>query len=184
LGVRIHPTVRVFGAAGITIGEGSCLYPNSVIACSSLASDDSFDGVPVGSIKIGKRCQIHFGAILATYGGEIEIGDDVSLNPGALVYGHGGVTIGNETRIAAKTVIVAANHRFDNPDLPIMKQGLKCLGIRVGSDVWLGTGVVVLDGVNIGSGAVVAAGAVVTKDVESGSIVGGVPAQAIGYRGV
>lgn len=52
----------------------------------------------------------------------------------------------------------------------------------IGNDVWIGTNVVVLRGVNIGNGAVVAAGAVVTKDVPPYAIVGGVPARIIKYR--
>lgn len=54
--------------------------------------------------------------------------------------------------------------------------------IRIGNDVWIGDGVTILSGVTIGDGAVIAAGAVVTKDVESYSIVGGVPATFIRKR--
>ncbi|MGZ3441178.1 MAG: CatB-related O-acetyltransferase [Polyangia bacterium] len=53
---------------------------------------------------------------------------------------------------------------------------------RIGSDVWIGANVVVLDGVEIGHGAVVAAGAVVTRDVAPYAIVGGVPAELLRYR--
>jgi acetyltransferase-like isoleucine patch superfamily enzyme len=49
-------------------------------------------------------------------------------------------------------------------------------------DVWIGTNALILSGVRIGKGAVVAAGSVVTKDVESYSIVGGNPARKIGMR--
>lgn len=52
----------------------------------------------------------------------------------------------------------------------------------IGDDVWIGEGVIVIDGVKIGTGAIVAAGAVVVNDVESYSIVGGVPAKHIKYR--
>ena len=48
--------------------------------------------------------------------------------------------------------------------------------------VWIGIGVIVLQGVHIGKGAVVCAGAVVTKDVGEYEIVAGVPAKKIGER--
>lgn len=50
------------------------------------------------------------------------------------------------------------------------------------NDVWIGLNAIILDGVKIGNGAIIGAGAVVTKDVESYSIVGGIPAKFIRYR--
>ena len=54
--------------------------------------------------------------------------------------------------------------------------------IVIGNDVWIGYEAVILSGVRIGDGAIVAARAVVTKDVESYTIVGGVPAKPIRKR--
>lgn len=51
--------------------------------------------------------------------------------------------------------------------------------ISVGNSVWLGTGAIILAGVSIGDNAIIAAGAVVNKNVESNTIVGGVPAKVI-----
>lgn len=54
--------------------------------------------------------------------------------------------------------------------------------VTIGNDVWICANVVIADGVTIGDGAIVAANAVVGADVESYSIVGGVPAKHIRYR--
>lgn len=54
--------------------------------------------------------------------------------------------------------------------------------IIVDDDVWIGYGATIMSGVHIGQGAIIAAGAVVTKDVPSYAIVGGVPAKIIKYR--
>lgn len=54
--------------------------------------------------------------------------------------------------------------------------------VRVGHDVWIGCGAIILSGLHIGSGAVVGAGAVVTKDVPPYGVVAGVPARIIRYR--
>lgn len=54
--------------------------------------------------------------------------------------------------------------------------------ISIGNDVWIGSNAIVMDGVIIGNGAVIAAGAVVTKNVESYSVVGGIPAKHIKFR--
>jgi len=52
--------------------------------------------------------------------------------------------------------------------------------IAVGSDVFIGSGTIVMPGVRIGDRCIVAAGSVVTKSVPDGSIVGGNPARIIG----
>ena len=54
--------------------------------------------------------------------------------------------------------------------------------MHIGDDVWIGTNVIILPGVNIGSHCIIGAGAVVTKDVPDYAIVGGVPAKVIRYR--
>ena len=54
--------------------------------------------------------------------------------------------------------------------------------VIIGNDVWIGCSSQILAGVKIGDGAIIAAGSLINKDVESYSIVGGVPAKLIGYR--
>jgi len=54
--------------------------------------------------------------------------------------------------------------------------------INIGSDVWVGIHVIVMNGVTISDGAIVAAGSIVTKDVPPYAIVGGIPAKVIKYR--
>lgn len=52
----------------------------------------------------------------------------------------------------------------------------------IGNDVWIGEGVYIKAGVTIGHGAIIGMGSVVTKDVNSYSIVAGNPANLIGNR--
>ncbi len=53
---------------------------------------------------------------------------------------------------------------------------------KIGNDVWVGSNVIILEGITIGDGAIIATGAVVTKDIKPYSIVGGVPAKQIKFR--
>ena len=53
---------------------------------------------------------------------------------------------------------------------------------KIGNDVWIGCGAIILSGVEVGDGAIIGAGAVVTKDIEPYTIVAGVPAKPIRKR--
>jgi acetyltransferase-like isoleucine patch superfamily enzyme len=135
-----------------------------------------------GKITLGEGCYIYSQARLIAQGGFIKMGKHVSVNPFSILYGHGGLTIGDHVSIASHCTIIPANHRFEALDKPIGDQGEDRQGIRIDSDVWIGSHATILDGVHIGEGAIVAAGAVVTKDVPDYAIVGGVPARILKYR--
>src|SRR5690606_10426864 len=92
------------------------------------------------------------------------------------------VKIGKDCSIAPNVIIVGANHLFKDSSATIKSQGVELKGIIIEDDVWIGANATILDGVIIRKGVVIAAGAVVHKDVDSFSIVGGVPAKIIGKR--
>lgn len=154
----------------IIIGENTRIAPTV-----HLDADD-------GKIRVGDRCWIHPGVLILAYGGTISIGDDCTVNPYSILYGHGGLTIGNGVRIAPYSVVIPANHVYDNPDIPIYKQGLTKKGIVIADDVWIGAHTTILDGVNLGQGSVIAAGSVVNMDIPPYTIAGGVPARILKKR--
>lgn len=135
-----------------------------------------------GSIEIGKNSELLYGVILMTYGGKIKIGNSCSINPYTVLYGHGNLTIGDNVLIAGHVLIIPANHRFSDISVPINQQGENKKGIVIKDNVWIGAGCKILDGVIIEEGSIIAAGSVVTKNVKSNSIVGGVPATLIKIR--
>jgi acetyltransferase-like isoleucine patch superfamily enzyme len=163
---RVHASRR-----HVDIGGGVRIHP--------LASVKVVHG---GSIAVGTASRLHRGVILATYGGAIEIGANSTVNPYCVLYGHGGLRIGNFVRIATHCVFVPANHGFERLDVPIAKQPVSARGIVIQDDVWIGANCVILDGVTIGTGAVVGAGAVVTRSIEPFSICVGNPARVIRSR--
>ncbi len=144
-------------------------------------STTRFDVSKGGSITLGQGCQIEQGCILDAYGGHIEIGDRVYLGPYCVLYGHGGLKIGEDTLIATHTVIIPANHGITGTNL-IAAQALSTTGIDIGRGCWLGCGVKVLDGVTIGDGSVLGAGSVVTRHISKFSVAVGVPARVIRSR--
>ena len=108
-------------------------------------------------------------------GKNIRLGKGVFINAGCQFQDQGGITIGDDTLIGPKTVIATLNHDM-RPD---KRANMHPTHVQNGSRVWIGASCTILPGVTIGDGAVVAAGAVVTKDVASNTVVGGVPARFI-----
>lgn len=135
-----------------------------------------------GEIEIGDRCVVHSGAKILTYGGKIKLGHNVSINPYTILYGHGGLTIGDNVAIAAHCVIIPANHAISLSAAPMKGRPLTKTGITIGSDVWIGAGVRLLDGVSVADGCILAAGAVVTKSTDKNGIYAGVPAKLLKLR--
>ncbi len=134
-------------------------------------------------IDIGSDSYLSSQCILNTFNGWISLGSNCTVNSYAILYGHGGLEIGNDVRIAPQVMLMPMNHIYKDPHVPIRKQGIRARGIKIGDDVWLGAGSIVLDGVTIGKGSVVGAGAVITKDIPPNSVAVGAPARVIKKRG-
>lgn len=158
------------------VGRNTSIHP-TVSICWSVSIDPAR-----GVISVGKNSGLDIGVVLRAYGGSIKIGENCTINPYSVLYGAGGLSIGNGVRIAAHSVIVASNHIFSDPDVFIYAQGDSRQGIVIEDDVWIGAGAKVLDGVTVSKGTVIAAGAVVTKSTEPYSVVAGVPAKKISTR--
>jgi virginiamycin A acetyltransferase len=102
------------------------------------------------------------------------------------------LNIGNFVSIAPGVqFIMGGNHQIDTiTTYPLHSRFVKYNNIdatskgviNIGDEVWLGTNVLIMSGVNIGKGAIVAAGAIVTKDIPPYSIYGGNPAKLIKLR--
>jgi maltose O-acetyltransferase len=110
------------------------------------------------------------------YGYNIRLGDSVFLNFNCVILDVVEVTIGDRTQIGPAVQIYTADHPRD---AETRRAGLEFgRPIRIGSDVWIGGGAILLPGVTIGDGAVIGAGSVVTRDVPTGVTVAGNPARS------
>lgn len=97
---------------------------------------------------------------------------------------HGDIDIGEDVLMAPDVIMRTITHRCDRLDIPMIAQGMTdSRKITIGSDVWIGTRVIILPGVSIGDHSIIGAGAVVTKSFPARSIIGGVPAKLIRVRG-
>lgn len=179
----MHPEGYVAPSAVIAHGDfrsgRHCYLGDRVLIYQDVA------GGAGGRVRLGAGVHLHQDVIVQCgRGAKVQIGARAHIQPRCVLsaYGEGDLTIGERVEIAAHCGFFTYNHGVaaDRPirEQPTVSKG----GIVLEDDVWLGFGVVVLDGVRIGRGAVVGAGAVVAQDLPAYSIAVGVPARVVGTR--
>jgi acetyltransferase-like isoleucine patch superfamily enzyme len=110
----------------------------------------------------------------------IEIGKGCFLNRNTMLAAFELIEIGDHVMFANNCFVGDADHRYDDPELPVTWQGFSSQGpVRIGSNCWFGVNCVVTSGVSIGERCVVGANSVVIDDLPPGVIAAGVPAKVI-----
>lgn len=106
------------------------------------------------------------------------IGEHCSINTGANITDPALVKLGNNVSLSDCTILghdgsIAVLNRAYNVKLDSVGK------VEIKDNVFIGHGAIIMPGITIGPNAIVGAGAVVTKDVQKGDIMGGVPARTI-----
>jgi acetyltransferase-like isoleucine patch superfamily enzyme len=140
---------------------------------------DALQMLREGRLELGENVLFEPGVWL-TGSGTIRIGGGSFLNLGVMVAAQDHVDIGEHCMFANGCFITDADHRFDDPDMPVPWQGFTSQGpTTVGDNVWCGANVVITSGVTVGERCVIGANSVVTRDLPARSIAVGAPARAI-----
>ena len=107
----------------------------------------------------------------------VHFGKHIYCNAFVSFVDDGEIFIGDDCMIGPGTVFATAGH----PAHPKLRQlrYVYNLPIRVGKNVWIGSGVQIMPGVTIGDNCVIGAGSVVTKDIPANSFAAGVPCRVI-----
>ena len=109
------------------------------------------------------------------YGYNIRAGRNLFVNYDCVFLDCAPIDIGDDVQIAPGVHLYTATHPLDPAERRSGIEGAR--PIRIGSNVWIGGGAIVLPGVTIGDDAVIGAGSVVTRDVAKGATVVGNPAR-------
>lgn len=115
-------------------------------------------------------------------GSGLVIGDNSSIGPNGYIGCSGKIWIGSNVMFGPKCSLFAENHIFSDTTKTIKSQGVKQKGIVIEDDCWIGSNVIILDGVTIGKGSVIGAGTLVTKDIPAGSVVKDKRNKSLGIR--
>lgn len=130
--------------------------------------------------QCGSNLQI-FGNLDIMCPEKLVIGNECKLNDKVYINARGGVVLGNEVTVSYGAKIVSAGYDIDHWIQYDEKLHKEDLPIYIGNRCWIGTGAIILPGVQItGEYVVIGAGAVVTKNIKENKVlVAGVPAKII-----
>ena len=137
-------------------------------------------------ISIGKNCKLEkninfkFDGIWKK-GPNICVENNVFLGSNVEFNIRKSIQIKSNCLIASGVKFIDHDHGFFKENLINKQHGVE-LSITINEDVWIGVNAIILKGVEINKGAIIAAGSVVTKNVPSYEIWGGVPAKKISER--
>lgn len=117
----------------------------------------------VGDVVMGENCSVWFNAVVRGDVNSIKMGDNVNIQDGAVIhctYEKTKVDLGNNVSVGHNALV----H-----------------GCKVGNNVLIGMGAIVMDNCVIEDNCIIAAGAVLLENtkVESGTIYAGVPAKKV-----
>jgi len=149
-----------------------------------------------GNIKIGNNCMIRSGTVIGTDGYGYFFKDDGTIGK---VEHFGGVIIGNDVEIGANVCIdrgtlddtvIGDNSKIDNlvhiahnvrigRSVCVVAGAAICGSVVLHDGAYIAPGGIVKNQLEIGTDGFVGLGAVVTKSVENGSVVAGIPARTI-----
>ena len=111
------------------------------------------------------------------YGYNIRLGLNVFINYHCIFLDCAPIDIGNDVQVGPAVQLYTAQHPLE---AEIRRSGLESARpIRIGSDVWIGGGAVILPGVTIGDRSVVGAGSVVVHSVPADCVAVGNPARVV-----
>ncbi len=110
------------------------------------------------------------------YGANIQLGERVFFNFNCTVLDVCNVTIGDFTQIGSGVQILTPMHPLDAMERRAKEYGKP---VTIGSDVWIGSGALILPGVTIGSRSVIGAGSVVTRDLPEDVLAAGNPCRVL-----
>ena len=115
-----------------------------------------------GKIIIGKDLMCEKNVSIESYGGMIEIGDNVFINTNVKIVSKDKIEIGDDCIIAPNVCIYDHDHDYKSSDV-INNYVLG--NIKIKNKVWIGANSIILKNTTIGNRCVVAAGSIVSGNV-------------------
>lgn len=127
--------------------------------------------------ECGDRCYIEL-PFRANWGGKnLHFGNSVYANFNLTIVDDGDIYVGDRVMFGPNVTIATANHPIE----PTLRRSAMQYNkpVRIGENVWIGAGSVIVPGVTIGKNSVIGAGSVVVKDIPENVVAVGNPCRVL-----
>ena len=169
---RIHPMANIHAGKDTTIrlGEKCSVLTHAVLRNGK--------GVEIGNgSSISGYCNIF--PREPGYDGKFIMGQGSNIGDNSIIDTSDDVIIGDQVALGPYDIVYTHDHNYHSDSFAAWKGGVITGKVIIEDGAWVGARVTLLPGVTIGRRAIVAAGSVVTKNVNAGDIVGGIPAKSL-----
>jgi bifunctional UDP-N-acetylglucosamine pyrophosphorylase/glucosamine-1-phosphate N-acetyltransferase len=176
--VIIYPNTSISGAS--VIGVGAAIGPNAQLTDANVGAGATVGSAVIKSATVGENAHVGPYSLLR---------EGTVLEPGAYVGAHteikasrigGGSHVGHFSYVG--DAIIGENVNIGAGVVTCNFDGVSKHVTEIGDGAFIGSGGMLVAPIKIGAGALTGAGAVVSRDVEPGGRVAGVPARALGTR--
>lgn len=185
---KLYPRLFRKVGRGLIIGRNVTLrHPGRIDLGDNVTIDENClldaRGAGDAGVVLEDGVILNRGCMILAKNGPVKIGKRTTVGSNSAIVSLSGVDIGEAALLAGNCYLSAGSYNVDNAPPIVMDAGAYSTGpISIGQGAWLGTGVIVLDGVSIGRGSVVGAAALVNKDVPDNAIAVGIPAKVVRDR--
>lgn len=119
--------------------------------------------------------------IVSSKNGLVKICEGVSIGKNTIINGGGDITIKTLSMIGSNVNINSSEH-MNNKNRPIKSQGYYYDPVKIGEDVWIGSGASILKGTTIENGSIISSNSLISGNIKGFSVYSGVPAKFIRMR--
>lgn len=131
------------------------------------------------SIVLGRGVTICSFSTIEAAGGNIVIGDNVTVGEYSTFQGQGDIEIGDNVLLASHVHCISNSHTYSDISKPIKNQQNSISKIKIHENAWIGINVVIQAGVTIGKNSVIGSSSIVRSDIPDYCVAVGNPAKVI-----
>jgi len=132
------------------------------------------------NLQFGKDCVVSSFTKIKANDGPLKMGDRSGIANGCFIAsGAGGITIGKNFICGPNVNIVAVNYSYAQKDVHLEDTEKTSKGIKIGDNVWIGSGCTITDGTEIGDNTIIVANSLVNRRYKNDVMLQGNPAKVI-----